>query len=46
MLKIPIERKRVCETCDGKGGSKVNTCAPCKGKGMIEKMIQLGPGMY
>jgi DnaJ family protein A protein 2 len=37
--KISHERKRICEKCEGKGGSKVNVCTPCKGKGMVEKMI-------
>lgn len=46
MLHVPITRKRVCEGCDGKGGENVQTCSACKGKGMIEKMIMLGPGMY
>ena len=35
-----------CETCDGKGGKKVETCSTCKGKGIVIKMVQMGPGMY
>jgi DnaJ family protein A protein 2 len=46
MVKLPHNRKKICDACDGKGGSNVKTCAPCKGKGMVEKMIMLGPGMY
>ena len=45
-LKIPHACLRNCEVCDGKGGSSVQTCPLCKGKGIIEKMVQLGPGMY
>lgn len=45
-MKIPHTCLRTCETCDGKGGSSVQTCGLCKGKGLIEKMVQLGPGMY
>lgn len=45
-LKIPQTCLRNCETCDGKGGSNVQTCGLCKGKGVVEKMVQLGPGMY
>lgn len=44
--KVNITRKRNCEGCDGKGGSKVNTCSPCKGRGIVEKVMMLGPGMY
>eukprot|EP01016_Furgasonia_blochmanni_P001467 TRINITY_DN1056_c0_g1_i5.p1 TRINITY_DN1056_c0_g1~~TRINITY_DN1056_c0_g1_i5.p1 ORF type:complete len:441 (+),score=87.85 TRINITY_DN1056_c0_g1_i5:547-1869(+) len=46
LLKIPIERYRTCESCDGKGGANVKTCTKCKGHGMVEKVIQFGPGMY
>lgn len=45
-IKKVIKRQRCCETCDGKGGSDVKTCSKCKGRGIIEKMIQLGPGMF
>lgn len=44
--KIAINRDRVCSSCNGKGGDKVNTCTSCKGKGMITKMTQMGPGMF
>jgi DnaJ family protein A protein 2 len=46
LIKIPHSRKILCEKCDGKGGSNVVTCGPCKGRGVIEKMVMLGPGMY
>ncbi len=45
-MKIPHTCDRVCKDCDGKGGSSVQTCPLCKGKGIIEKLVQLGPGMY
>lgn len=45
-IKKVIKRQRCCEACDGKGGSEVKTCSKCKGRGMIEKMIQIGPGMF
>ena len=44
--KIAINRDRVCNDCGGKGGSKVNVCTSCKGKGMVTKMTQMGPGMF
>jgi DnaJ homolog subfamily A member 2 len=39
-------RTRLCEPCDGKGGSNVQKCAKCKGQGRVNKLVQLGPGMY
>ncbi len=46
MAKVNVNRKVVCSECDGKGGTEVTTCGPCKGKGIIVKLIQMGPGMY
>ena len=45
-IKIAHSCTRNCEVCDGKGGSSVSVCSLCKGKGVIEKMVMLGPGMY
>ena len=36
----------MCEECDGKGGKNIKNCTACKGRGMVEKMVMLGPGMY
>lgn len=44
--KIAINRDRICSSCEGRGGSKVNTCPQCKGKKMVTKVTQMGPGMY
>ena len=44
-MKVPIERIRCCETCQGKGGSEVKTCKTCKGRGSVIKSYQVGPGM-
>lgn len=46
MKKVKLTRSRLCETCDGKGGSNVEKCSKCKGRRVIEKLVQLGPGMY
>ena len=46
LFKIPHTRKKLCEECDGKGGKVVSKCSSCKGRGMIEKNVMLGPGMY
>lgn len=32
--KIPVTRQRNCETCEGKGGSSMQTCTVCKGRGV------------
>eukprot|EP00331_Platyophrya_macrostoma_P027292 CAMPEP_0176433282 /NCGR_PEP_ID=MMETSP0127-20121128/15917_1 /TAXON_ID=938130 /ORGANISM="Platyophrya macrostoma, Strain WH" /LENGTH=427 /DNA_ID=CAMNT_0017815655 /DNA_START=56 /DNA_END=1339 /DNA_ORIENTATION=+ len=44
MMNIPHQKKKVCEECDGKGGKNAKKCSKCKGHGMIEKIVQLGPG--
>lgn len=46
MAHLPVTRKRCCESCDGKGGANVKKCGECKGRGVVTKMVQLGPGMY
>lgn len=46
LLKIPHDRTRACEPCNGKGGAGVQTCKQCKGKGRVIQMYQMGPGMY
>ena len=46
--KIAVNRERICAKCDGKGGKDgaVEKCGTCRGRGMVTKMTQLGPGMY
>lgn len=44
MMNIPHQKKKVCEDCDGKGGKNAKKCTKCKGHGVIEKIVQLGPG--
>lgn len=46
MTIVSVDRKILCNECDGKGGKDVKTCGDCKGKGVVIKMVQLGPGMY
>ena len=43
---VDVDRKVLCEGCSGKGGSQVEKCTGCKGRGVVIKMVQLGPGMY
>lgn len=45
--KIVVNRERICNKCDGKGGKgPVNKCSSCNGRGMVTKMQMLAPGMY
>lgn len=46
--KIAVNRERICGPCNGKGGKDgaVQKCSTCKGRGMVTRMQQLGPGMY
>ncbi len=46
MLHVNVQRKCICADCNGMGGSKVDQCMECKGRGVVTKMVQLGPGMY
>lgn len=43
---IIVDRKVVCTDCNGKGGANIKTCPDCKGRGVVVRMVQLGPGMY
>ena len=44
MVTIPHKRKRICSECEGKGGKNAVQCKTCKGRGVVEKIVQLGPG--
>ena len=46
MINLEHKRKRVCQNCNGAGGTDVKKCLTCKGQGMITKMMMIGPGMY
>jgi DnaJ-class molecular chaperone len=41
---LTFMRHRVCEPCGGKGGKDAKKCDKCKGQGMVQKVVQLGPG--
>lgn len=46
--KIAVNRERICTKCNGVGGKEgaVQKCTTCRGRGMVTRMTQLGPGMY
>lgn len=45
--RLAINRNRLCEDCDGRGGKAgaEKTCNECNGRGMKISMRSLGPGM-
>jgi len=43
--KLRLSKSTLCESCGGKGGSKVQPCRPCKGQGIKVIVRQIGPGM-
>ena len=48
-IDLNVERQRVCEVCNGIGGTDkdaVQTCTSCKGQGIRTVLRQMGPGMY
>lgn len=46
--KIAVNRERICKHCNGLGGKEgaVQKCTTCRGRGIVTRMTQLGPGMY
>ena len=44
-VRIDLDREVFCESCSGKGHLTVNTCGDCRGSGVKESLVQLGPGM-
>lgn len=46
VVKMDVNRNVKCEGCEGKGGANVQKCGTCKGRGVVVRMVQLGPGMY
>ena len=46
--KIAVNRDRICEPCNGLGGKEgaVQKCTTCRGRGIVTRMTQIGPGMY
>ena len=55
--KMRLSRMRICKKCKGfvvyinirkgcKPGSESAICQACKGKRIVTKLVQMGPGMY
>jgi DnaJ family protein A protein 2 len=44
-FKLTMKRDVLCQSCDGKGGSRMETCGSCGGKGFRLRGQQMGPIM-
>jgi DnaJ-class molecular chaperone len=44
-VRIDLDREVFCDDCVGKGYMNFKTCGDCRGSGIKESMIQIGPGM-
>lgn len=46
-VKLAINRNKLCEECDGRGGKEgcEKSCYDCQGRGMKVQLRQIGPGM-
>lgn len=46
-VKLAINRNKLCEECDGRGGKEgcEKACYDCNGRGMKVQLRQIGPGM-
>ena len=45
-IKIQFERQKFCETCKGEGSTTFSSCGQCNGRGIVEQMLMVGPGMH
>ena len=44
--KLAVTREICCEKCKGKGGSKVEKCTTCQGRGMKVMTKQIGKCIF
>ncbi|MBR9692494.1 molecular chaperone DnaJ [Candidatus Woesearchaeota archaeon] len=44
--KIRVRKHSLCETCNGSGGSKVETCGTCHGHGMVRQAKRTPFGIF
>jgi DnaJ family protein A protein 2 len=42
-LSIKLGRQSTCKVCKGLGGSSLDTCKQCNGRGQLNQMINMGP---
>jgi DnaJ family protein A protein 2 len=44
-FSINFERQKFCEGCKGQGCMNFTSCDRCHGRGMVEQVVMMGPGM-
>lgn len=44
-VKLQFEQQKFCESCKGEGCKTTVSCSSCNGKGIVEQMMMIGPGM-
>jgi len=45
-LKVQFERQRFCSGCKGDGSKTSVKCNDCQGRGIVEQIMVMGPGMH
>jgi molecular chaperone DnaJ len=44
-LEIKFDRQKFCSQCKGEGSESFESCSPCRGLGVREMQVMIGPGM-
>jgi DnaJ-class molecular chaperone len=44
-FSITFERQKFCDTCKGQGSTTFVSCDRCHGRGIVEQVVMMGPGM-
>jgi DnaJ-class molecular chaperone len=44
-IQIQFERQKFCSSCKGEGCKSFVPCGPCNGRGVLEHIVQIAPGM-
>jgi len=45
MIQIQFERQKFCDGCKGDGCKTFTSCNGCQGRGFVEHIMMIGPGM-
>lgn len=44
-IQMKFERQKFCEGCKGVGAKSFVSCTGCQGRGFVEQVVMMGPGM-